>query len=151
MSAFTPKTGDLFARDGNDGIWALVITPDRPVKSGYMVCAVLWYPNGKISAPRRIILKSTDRHICREVPLPENGKLIFARSQERNQTAHEDDRLSPFQQRIAQRLAELRQQQREFQAKFIGVPVSDITDEDHAEAARLMTSLPKMTFPKKGW
>lgn len=79
---FCPTTGDLFARPGNEGIWALVITPERPAYGGYLVYAVLIYPSGNLSAPQMVVLLPTDLHICRDWPLPVNGQLALKRRQQ---------------------------------------------------------------------
>lgn len=79
---FCPTAGDLYARPGNEGIWALVITPERPDYGGYLVYAVLLYPNGHLSAPRMVVLLPSDNHICREFPLPVNGQLAFVRAEQ---------------------------------------------------------------------
>lgn len=74
-----PRTGDLFMRRGNDGIFALVITTERETAEGWLCYAVLMYPNGGLSAPRMVQILPTDKHSCESFPMDYGSQLAFVR------------------------------------------------------------------------
>lgn len=75
----TPRTGDLFMRRGNDGIFVLVITVERETAEGWLVYAVMMYPNGGLSAPRMVQILPGDKRSCENFPFSYGTHLAFVR------------------------------------------------------------------------
>lgn len=80
--ATSPRTGDLFARDGNDKIWALIISPERKTRDGWLCYAMLMYPDGRLLVARMVVIVPTDRHICRDFPMDYGSQFAFVRRQQ---------------------------------------------------------------------
>ena len=75
----SPRTGDLFMRRGNDGIFVLVITAERETTDGWLCYAVMMYPNGGLSAPRMVQILPTDKLSCQNFPFSYGTQLAFVR------------------------------------------------------------------------
>lgn len=102
MATFTPKTGDLFTRPGNDKYALLVICREQEIAhGGWIVYGVMvWMKRGdpvSYSAPRLLSVYPTDRHACHSFPLPEAAALALTRRNQiieksaRGESLNDDD------------------------------------------------------------
>lgn len=89
MATFLPKTGDLFARAGNDGNKALVVSAERPMDGGYLCYVLLIRPDWSPVSMQMAVILPTDNHICIEFPLPEVARLAKIRAEQMKTDAPE--------------------------------------------------------------